>query len=467
MDRRNFLKKAAITGAGFAGFGMAGLSRETIDRMVKNESHVQRFNMNGYAAPKLDTVRVGIIGIGNRGFGGIGRLSRIEGVQITAICDVEPERAARGIERLNDTHHSPKNYSGSEDSWREMCESDDIDLVYICTPWELHAPQCIYAMEHGKHAAVELTAAKTIEECWQLVEASERTRKHCMLLGNVCYGFFEMMVINMARQGYFGDIIHAEGAYIHELLTYNFSKTVYQNMWRLNENIGRHGNLYPQHGIGPIAKLMNINSGDRMDYLVSMSSADFNMGRHAEKLAAEDDFWAPYVGRDYRGNMNTSIIKTRKGKTIMLQHDVSSPRPYSRIFTISGSDGTAQQWPLPGRISKDHSGWLSEDEMKEIEEKYTPEVTKVVGEMARQVGGHGGMDTIMDWRLIDCLRNGIPLDIDVYDSALWSAIGPLSEWSVSNRSHSVDVPDFTAGKWETNEPGLDLNLERGGTTKII
>lgn len=466
FDRRSFLKTAALSGAGFAGLGLAGLSTGDTSGIYR-KNRVQRFNMNGYGAPKLDTVRVGLIGVGNRGYGGLGRLSRIEGVEITAVCDVEPDRAKRGIERLDGTSHNPQEYSGSEDSWRKLCESDDVDLVYICTPWHLHTPQCVYAMENGKHAATELPAAVSMEECWQLVETSEQTRKHCMMLGNVCYDFFEMMTINMARQGYFGEIVHTEGAYIHDLISHNFSKTVYHNMWRLEENIGQHGNLYPPHAIGPLSKLLNINAGDRMEYLVSVSSKDVNMNRKAKELAEEDSFWEQYVDREYRGNMNTVTIKTRKGKTIMLQHDVSSPRPYSRIFLVSGSDGTAQKWPGPARISRSHHGWLSEDEMREIEDKYTPEITKRVGEMARQVGGHGGMDTIMDWRLIDCLRNGIPLDMDVYDAALWSAIAPLSVWSAANRSNSVDVPDFTAGNWETNEPGLDLNLERGGTTAII
>ncbi len=466
FDRRSFLKTAVLSGAGLAGLGLTGLTSGDTSKIYR-KSRIQRFNMNGYGASKLDTVRVGLIGVGNRGFGGLGRLSRIEGVEITAVCDVEPERARRGIERLDDTKHDPREFSGSEDAWRKLCESDDVDLVYICTPWHLHAPQCIYAMENGKHAATELPAAVSMDECWQLVETSERTRKHCMMLGNVCYDFFEMMVINMARQGYFGDIIHTEGAYIHELIAHNFSKTVYHDMWRLEENIGQNGNLYPPHAIGPLAKLLNINAGDRMEYLVSMSSHDFNMNKRAKELAEEDPFYDEYVDRDYRGNMNTVTIKTRKGKTIMLQHDVSSPRPYSRIFLVSGSDGTARKWPAPARISTSHHGWLSQDEMKEIEEQYTPEITKRVGEMARQVGGHGGMDTIMDWRLIDCLRNGIPLDMDVYDAALWSAIGPLSIWSAANRSNSVDVPDFTAGNWKTNEPGLDLNLERGGNTAII
>jgi hypothetical protein len=348
-----------------------------------------------------------------------------------------------------------------------MCDSDDVDLVYICTPWDQHAEQSVYAMENGKHVSVELPAAKTIDECWLLVETSEKTGQHCMMLGNTCYDFFEMMVMNMAHQGFLGEIVHGEGAYIHDLMDLNFSETYYHDLWRLRENSERNGLLYPPHAIGPMSKLMNINCGDRMDYLVSVSGNDFMMADRARELADENDLWQPFVGRNYRGNMNTTTIRTQRGRTIMIQHDVTSPRPYTRIYLVSGTKGTAQKWPAPARISTSHTGWLGDEAMKELEAKYTPEITKRVGDMARQVGGHGGMDTIMDWRLVDCLRNGLPLEIDVYDAALWSAIAPLTEQSVANRSASVDIPDFTRGAWQTNKPVMDIQLERGGTTKII
>jgi predicted dehydrogenase len=464
MKRKDFLK---ITGMGVAGAGLLSGTRNDAERLITRKNRKQAFNMSGYAAPALDTVRIGVIGIGNRGYGGLRRLSRIEGAEIRALCDIQPDRVERGQAFLENTSHQPEGYSGDEEAWKRMCERDDIDLVYICTPWHLHTPQAVFAMEHGKHAATELPAAVTLEECWQLVETSENTRRHCMMLGNVCYDFFEMITLNMARQGFFGEIIHGEGAYIHDLMGHNFSKTVYHNMWRLKQNQGRDGNLYAQHGIGPIAKLMNLNCGDKMEYLVSMSSNDFMMRKRADELAAEDDFWEPFAGKEYRGNISTSLIRTNKGRTIMLQHDVSSPRPYTRIHLISGTKGIARKWPSPARIATDHSGWLSDEEFKSLEEKYTPEITRRVGEMAREVGGHGGMDTMMDWRLIDCLRNGVPLDMDVYDASLWSSIGPLSEWSIANEFNSIKVPDFTSGAWETNKPGMDINLERGGTTEII
>jgi hypothetical protein len=466
-NRRNFLRLTGLAGAGVAGAGLTGFTNRTDENPPFRQSHNQRFNMSGYAAPKLETVRVGFIGVGGRGSGALRRMVRIEGVQITALADLNPTRAERGRDFVKEWGHNPAVYSGGEDEWKKLCERKDVDLVYICTPWHLHAPQAIYAMENEKHAVTELPSAQTIDDCWKLVETSERTKKHCMLLENVCYDFFEMLTLNMARQGFFGEIVHGEGAYIHDLLNANFNKTGYSNMWRLEENSIRNGNLYPMHGLGSIAQIMDINYGDKMDFLVSVSSNDFMMGPRAEELAAGDDFWKKYVGRDYRGNMNTSIIKTSKGRSIMLQHDVTSPRPYSRIHLVSGTKGVALKYPEPARIATSHQGWLSDEEFKAIEEKYTPEITKRVGEMAKEVGGHGGMDTLMDWRLIDCLRNGLPLDMNVYDAATWSAIIPLSGWSVGNRSMPVDVPDFTGGSWKTNKPMMDINLVKGGNTKLI
>jgi predicted dehydrogenase len=344
-----------------------------------------------------------------------------------------------------------------------MCENPDIDLIYITTPWSWHTPMAVYAMENGKHAASEVPAAVTLDQCWELVETSEQTKKHCMMLENCCYDFFELLTLNMARQGFFGEIVHGEGAYIHTLLDSNFSKTGYAEMWRLKENF-RNGNLYPTHGLGPVCQVMDINRGDQMEYLTAMSSNDFQMAAKAVELAATDSFYKEFAGKKYRGNMNTTIIRTYKGRTIMIQHDVTSPRPYSRIHLVSGTKGMAQKWPEPARISVSHE-WIKEEEMKQLEEKYTPEIVKRIGEMAKKVGGHGGMDFMMDWRLIDCLRNGLPLDQDVYDAALWSSIAPLSEKSVANRSNSVDVPDFTRGDWKTNHP-VELTLKGGGTTGV-
>lgn len=419
----------------------------------------QHFNMCGYAAPRLERVRVGVVGIGNRGGGALPRLKVIEGVEIKAICDLRPERVAEGLKRLAGTAHTPATYSGKEDAWKELCARDDLDVIYNCTPWPLHAPISIFAMEHGKHAFSEIPAAVNLDECWQLVETSERTRKHYMMLENCCYDFFELVTLNMAQQGFLGEIVHGEGAYLHNLMELNFGKSYYQGMWRLKQNATRNGNLYPMHGLGPIAQIMNVNRGDRLDYLVSVQSNDFQMGPKADELAATDPFFTPFAGRKYRGNMSTTTVRTVNGRTIMVQHDVTSPRPYSRIHTVVGTKGCAQKWPEPARIATGHQGWLPEAEVKKLQEKFTFDLVKQIGATARKVGGHGGMDFIMDWRWVNLLRNGLPLDMEVYDAVAWTSVGLLSEKSVANRSGSVDVPDFTGGSWKKNKP-VDLALKQ-------
>lgn len=463
-NRREFIKVSGLTGLGIAGIGRLSANAENI-HTGSERSGTAHFNMSGYPAPKIDKVRIGFIGLGNRGPAAVDRMTHISGTDIKALCDIRPEKANKVKKSLSNSTHQPDIYTGKEDEWKKVCERQDIDLIYIATPWSLHTPMAVYAMAHDKHVCVEVPAAKTIDECWQLVETSERTRKHCIILENCCYDFFEQLTLNMARQGLFGEIVHSEGAYIHTLLESNFSKDNYYDMWRLKENF-RNGNLYPTHGLGPIAQAMDINRGDKMEYLVSMSGNDFQMGHKAKELASKDDFYKPFANKTYRGNMNTTAIKTNKGKTIMLQHDVTSPNVYSRIHKISGTLGSALKYPLEGRIAFGHEKWITSEEYKKLEENYSTPLVKRIGEMAKQVGGHGGMDFLMDWRTIDCLRNGLPIDMDVYDAALWSSIAPLSEKSVSGRSRSMDIPDFTSGSWKTNKP-VDISLEKGATTSVI
>lgn len=466
-NRREFLKLTGLAGASIAGAGFLQSFTGPIDLDTSpNTPSIlsgDGFNMSGYAAPKLDTVRVGFIGLGNRGAAAVFRVSHIENVEIKGLCDLRSEKANAAKQKLKGSPHQPTLYTDREDEWKKMCERDDIDLIYISTPWHLHTPMSVYAMNHGKHVCVEVPAATTIEGCWELVETSERTKKHCMMLENCCYGFFELLTLNMARQDFFGEIVHCEGAYLHDLMEGNFSKDKYYDFWRLKENL-RNGNLYPTHGLGPVSQIMNLNRGDKMDYLVSLSSNDFMMGKRAKELAEKDPTYQPYANKSFRGNINTSIIKTQNGKSIMIQHDVTSPRPYSRIHLVSGTKATAQGFPLPEKIAVGHE-WANEAEFKALEQKYKHEISKKIGDVAKKFGGHGGMDFIMDWRTIDCLRNGIALDIDVYDSALWSALGPLSEKSVANRSNSIDVPDFTRGKWKTNQP-VDVKLLAGANTGV-
>jgi hypothetical protein len=479
INRRNFLKTATVAGAGaMAGSLIPGCKPEqpvsnlsVILESVK-KSHSQKFNMSGYAAPALSTVRVGVIGLGDRGSGAVERLSFIEGVEIKALGDLR-KVAVDGSQGYlkNIGREAAQEFSGDDNAWKKLIALPDLDLIYICTPWIWHTPMAVAAMESGKHVCCEVPIARTIDEAWQLVETSERTKKHCMMLENCCYDFFELLTLNMARQGMFGDILHAEGAYNHNLMGYNFKKPLddqqtdgaYTGMWRLKENATRNGNIYPTHGLGPICQTMNINRGDSMEYLTSMSTSDFTMAPKEKELSS-DSFYAEWKDAKFRGNMNTTLVHTALGKTMMIQHDVSSEQPYSRIHLIKGNKGMAVKYP-EARIALGES-WASEEEMKALWEKYTPEIVKRVGEMAKKVGGHGGMDFIMDWRTIDCLRNGLPLDQDVYDGALWSSLAPLSEWSVANRSQSIDVPDFTGGSWKANKPH-QINLEAGGTTKVV
>lgn len=403
-------------------------------------------------ATPIETVRIAIIGIGMRGITAVNRLSLIEGTEIVAICDVVPENVEKGQKILKENGRKEATlYTGAED-WKKICERDDIDLVYICTHWDLHTPIGVYAMEHGKHVASEVPSSLTIEECWQVVNTSERTRKHFMQLENCNYDFFEIATLKMAQAGLFGEVIHTEGAYIHDLRYLNFreekeEKAGYWNMWRLNNLAVNDCNTYPTHGLGPVAHIMNIHRGDKMNYLVSVSTGQFGMTEYAKNKFGED---SDYAKREYKkGDMNTTIIKTHKGKTIMIQHDVTSPRPYSRLHTVSGTKGFAQKYPNKGiALEPNAHGFLSEEDRDALIAKYTPEFVKTLEKKARGIkGAHGGMDYIMDSRLIYCLQKGLPLDQDVYDAAEWSSIVELSRLSVENKGMPIQIPDFTRGAW--------------------
>lgn len=421
----------------------------------------------------IPVVRVGFIGIGMRGINAVKRFTHLEGVEIKAVCDME-QYNLDGVQAVLSEANLPMadEYTGDENSWKKLCERDDIDLVYICTDWKTHTPMSVYAMEKGKHVAVEVPAAMTIDECWQLVNTAEKTRKHCMMLENCCYDFFEMATLNMAQQGLFGEIVHVEGAYIHDLRNLNFNERLskessynpgltpgqgdkqqqpglsgYYDFWRLKYNQEHNGNAYPTHGLGPVCQVLNIHRGDKMDYLVSMSSDQFGISAYARKRFGVNSTEA---NREYKmGDMNTTLIKTRKGKTIMIQHDVTSPRPYSRIHAISGTNGFAVKYPyMQLAFEPNAHDALSPEARDSLINAYEfPFVTKIK-EQAKKVGGHGGMDFIMDYRLVYCLRNGLPLDQDVYDAAEWSSLVELTEISVNNQSAPVQIPDFTRGSWD-------------------
>jgi predicted dehydrogenase len=475
-NRRDFLKLTGLAGLSVVGAGsIEGHAWESKDpdksdmpRLIKdyNKTHKQRFNMSGYAAPRLETVRIGIIGLGQRGPSHMRTMSRIEGVEIKALCDIRPEKAHQAKERLANTRHDPVIYTGSKDAWEKLCQRDDIDLVIVTTPWYMHTFMSVYAMNHGKHVISEVPAAGTLDECWQLVETAERTRKHLMMMENYSYMPFQLLTLSMARRGFFGEVVHGDCAYNTSKMKNNFNKNLYWDMWWLKQYAKRKGNIYPTHGLGPVSQAMDINRGDRFEFLVSVESKDFMMAAKAEELAATDDFFKPFVGKDYRGNMSVTTIKTVKGRTIMLQHDATSPSPHNLIHGLYGTRGSALFDPPPPRISAGNHKWVSPEEYESIKEKYTPAIFKKLGQLAKK-SGHGGSDLVIDWHLIDCLRNGLPLDQDVYDAAALSSIVPLSEWSVRNNSNSIEIPDFTAGAWKTNKRNMDIEVTRGGTTKVI
>lgn len=412
-------------------------------------------DMIAFAAEPIDTVRVGFIGLGMRGPGAVSRFTKIPGTKIVALCDLDSvnvERCQRildnaGLERV-------ASYSGEEDAWKQLVERDDIDLVYIATDWKHHAPMALYAMENGKHTAIEVPAAMDLDEIWALINTSEKTRKHCMMLENCVYDFFEMNTLNMAQQGLFGEVLHTEGSYIHNLQDFWGE---YWNNWRLDYNKEHRGDIYATHGMGPACQLLDIHRGDRMTTLVAMDTKAVTGPKLVEKFTGEKtDSFA-------NGDHTMTMIRTANGKTIHIQHDVMNPRPYSRMYQLTGTKGFANKYPREGYAFEpeqldsatmpDHENLtahscISDEQKVALIEKYTHPIIREVGEYAKTVGGHGGMDYIMDYRLIYCLRNGLPLDMDVYDLAEWCSLAPLTRLSIENGSAPVEVPDFTRGGWQ-------------------
>jgi len=439
--------------------------------------------MTSFAAAPIKKVRVGVVGLGMRGPGAVHRLSSIPGVEVAALCDLYKGRVDRMQDLLKKNGCAPaRSYfvydgekgEGADESraWMAMCDSD-LDLVYIASPWKLHTPIALYAMEHGKHAAIEVPAAMNMEECWACVETSERTGRHCMQLENCCYGEVEMLTLNLVRQGMLGDLVHGEGAYIHDLRSLNYldpAKGGYQGYWRLRWNTVHDGNPYPTHGLLPIMQAMNINRGDRFDYLTCVASNQIGMDAYAKLTFGEDSWQARLHPRC--GDMSTTLIRTVKGRSIMVQHDVTSPRPYSRINLVSGTRGILCDYPL--RIALEEQpgagahGWFDGNKTAEIMQKYQHPLWKAAGALAQKMGGHGGMDFLMDLRLCYCLQNGLPLDMDVYDLAASCSLCELSERSALNRGASQDVPDFTRGGWKTAKPlGIEtVDLEKLGIRDV-
>ncbi len=458
MNRKSFLKLTTGTAA-FFGLGALAKADNTIEQEALNalleQPKKSKGNMQGFKVAPISKVRIGLIGLGNRGSTHCEVLKWMVQngrAEVVALCDKIEKKTNDSLEIIKGFQSTtPQLYSGSEEAWKKLCEQKDIDLIIISTPWEHHTPMCIYAMQQGKHVACEVPIACTMQECWQLIEVTEQTQKHCIMLENCCFNDEELWLMNMVHEGVFGELTHAEGAYIHDLRGILLDKKYYEDQWRIKHHIGKNENLYTTHGLGPISFYMGIGRGDTFSHLTSMSSLEHNLSIAAKKQGET-------LGGFTQGDMNTTLIKTMKGRTIMLQHDVHTGRPYSRINLLAGTKAVHDGYPSrlyiePEELKAWGHQWLNEEEYTKMWDKYLPKVwTGLKEQIKDNEFAHGGMDFVMLYRLISCLNKGLPLDIDVYDGVMWSAITPLSGLSVKNNSASIKVPDFTGGTWKKERP---------------
>jgi predicted dehydrogenase len=441
QNRREFMKTGAVLGVGAAVLGAKIMACEEKPRQLTTKPGVPT------VAP-IKNVRVGFVGVGNQGSSHVRNFLNIEGVEIKAICDIIPEKVERMQSWVTEAgNKKPTGYSKGDYDFVRMCEEEELDLVFTATPWKWHVPICVSAMKNGKHAATEVPAAVTIEECWELVETAEKFQKHCVMMENCNYDRREMLFLNLTRLGMLGELIHSECGYLHDLRNYKVGD-LYEGQWRIKHSIDRDGNLYPTHGLGPVAQCMNINRGNQFDYLVSMSSQSRGLNLYAEEKLGPDH---PFAKQKYAlGDVNVSLIKNHDGSTITVYHDTNLPRPYSRINIVQGTKGIAEGYPdrihIEGR-SPAHEWEDLESYYKEFEHP----MWKNLAEKASGAG-HGGMDYIEDYRVIRSLQTGTPMDMDVYDAAALSCIAEVSEKSVANKSAPEKIPDFTRGLWKTIEP---------------
>ena len=445
LSRRDLLKAASLAGIGLSAANIAhGFSSEEEVAQVR---HAQQRTMVGVKFEPRDVVRLGIIGVGLRGTEVLREFLAVDKVVVNAVCDVVSEKCTRAAQMIEKAgQKTPGIYANGEKDFERLVARDDLDFVYIATPWEWHVPQVLAALREGKHAGTEVPAAYTLEDCWKIVDASEAARRHCLIMENCCYDHSETTVLNMVRAGVFGDLVHGECAYNHDLREILFENKD-EGLWRRRHHILRDSNLYPTHGLGPMAQYMSINRGDRLDHIVSMSSTHLGLEAYRKDNVPPGD---PKWKEVYKtGDYNTSIIKTAKGRTIMLQHNVSTPRPYDRINLIQGTKGIFRDYP-PRIFIEGQAGGHTWTSLDKYQAQYESPLWQHQGEMARKLGGHGGMDYLMCYRLVQCMREGLEPDIDVYDAAAWSVPGPLSQISVAKGSVPVKFPDFTRGLWRRN-----------------
>ncbi|MCH2021967.1 MAG: Gfo/Idh/MocA family oxidoreductase [Saprospiraceae bacterium] len=456
MKRKQFLK-SLLGASAFLTVPYSSYPKDSssILQMIEDTSKSSKGNLFGLRARPIEKVKIGIIGLGNRGNTLLQMcrwLVEHNHAEIVALCDLKAQKVTNAAEKLGKWQKlKPKQYSGNKNEWKQLAQQDNIDLLLITTPWEMHTPMCLYGMNQGKHVASEVPIAYTLEDCWSLIEVAEKTQKHCIMLENCCYNEEELFVLNMIQNGVFGDLTHAEGAYLHDLRAHMLSTDYYQDQWRLKHHIERDGNFYTTHGLGPISFYLNIGRGDTYSHLTSMSSRELNLSSTAKKMNSK-------YTKFKCGDMNSTMIKTALGKTILLQFDVHTGRPYSRINKVVGTKAVHDGYPSRLYIDKEELSywghqWLNPEAYNQYKTKYKhPLINKLESISEKFKQGHGGMDFVMIYRLIRCLNLGLPLDINVYDSVMWSAITPLSELSVATKSASVPFPDFTGGNWKNKKP---------------
>lgn len=447
INRRKFIKSSALIGASTALYSSKLFDSKNNDKKL----------------------RLGIIGTGLRGQWMTHLCLLRNDVEIKAICDIDYEMINKTLNLIKDAGAFPPDvYKNGDHDFLNLVKRDDIDAVYIATPWEWHHPMAIAAMDEGKHVGTECPAALTVSEIWDLVNTSERSNRHCMLMENVCYRRDVMAVLNMVRQGLFGELLHCQGGYQHDLreVKFNDGKQPYgggvefnssgysESKWRTQHSIDRNGDLYPTHGVGPISTMLDINRGNRFSHITSTSSQSRGLNKHIINNGGRDH---PSANIEFKlGDIVTSVIKCENGETVVLSHDTSSPRPYSLNFRVQGTEGI---WMVDNNsiyienISKDEHRWESDEEYLL---KYDHPLWRKFEKQAAG-SGHGGMDFFILNAFVESLKRGLRPPIDVYDAASMSVISPLSEKSIRLGSAPVKFPDFTRGKWKSNKPIFGLN----------
>ena len=416
----------------------------------------------GLKTPALKTVRVAFVGLGMRGEWAVLRFAHIPGVEIVALCDYEKPRAERFQKYLREAGLAPADVYYGEKGYEEVCKRPDVDLVYIATDWNHHYPVAKFAMENGKHAAIEVPSAMNLDQCWSLINLSEKLRLHCFILENCCYDEYEMTALAMKQDGLFGEIIRAEGAYIHGLEWFWDSYWTDPNdndvdnlHWRMKYNKENRGDVYATHGLGPVAQCLDIHRGDRFTTLTAMDTESFVGKEWVENKTGREC-------KEFRnGDHTTTLMRTANGKVVEIQHNVMTPQPYNRLFKLTGTKGYATKYPQPElALSGDAlkgtdapqmdnlnaHGFMPAAQREALMKKYYHPILAKYIEKGRKMG-HGGMDFVMDSRLVYCLQNGLPLDMDVYDLAEWCSLAELGAISMDNNCAAVAFPDFTRGHW--------------------